>query len=151
MSRQWVQTLATFFYLGYFPGAPGTLASAAGVVLYLLLREHLWFYLGVTGLVIGLGFLVSGPMEKLTGKKDSGCIVIDEVAGMLLALFLLPLTAPVLWSAFFLFRAFDMFKIYPVNRFEAIPGGTGVMMDDLVAGVYTCIVMHAAVRITGMF
>lgn len=151
MSKKFVQLLATFFYIGYLPGAPGTMASVAGVVLYLLLRGHLGLYLGVTALIIYLGFRVSGPMETLSGKKDPGCIVIDEVAGMLLSLFLLPASAPVLWSAFFLFRAFDMFKIYPVNKFEAIPGGTGVMMDDLVAGVYTCVVMHIALWLIAIF
>ena len=68
--------------------------------------------------------------------------MIDEVAGMMVAFFLLPVKWPVIITAFFLFRAFDMFKIYPVNKFEGIEGGAGVMMDDLIAGLYTNIVMQ---------
>ena len=89
-------------------------------------------------------------MEAMVGRKDPGCVVIDEVAGVLIAFFLLPPVPNVLWTAFFLFRAFDMFKIYPANRFEACKGGTGIMMDDIIAGIYTNLVMHAALRVAGV-
>jgi len=76
--------------------------------------------------------------------------VIDEVAGVMLAFFLLPLTPAVAVTTFFLFRAFDMFKIYPVNKFEEIEGSAGVMLDDLFAGLYTNITMQIAVRWAGL-
>jgi phosphatidylglycerophosphatase A len=63
----------------------------------------------------------------------------------------LPLSWPVVITAFFLFRAFDMFKIYPVNRLEEIPGGVGVMMDDIIAGLYTNLAMHLAIRLVALF
>ena len=67
----------------------------------------------------------------------------------MISFFLLPPTTSVLITAFFLFRAFDMFKIYPVNKFEPLKGGVGVMMDDIIAGIYTFIVMHLALRFIG--
>jgi len=93
------------------------------------------------------GIWASGKMEKLAGKKDPSCVVIDEVAGILIAFFLLPAQWPVIITAFFVFRAFDMFKIYPINRFEKLPGSWGIMMDDVVAGLYTNIVVHVALII----
>ena len=68
--------------------------------------------------------------------------MIDEVSGMLIAVFLLPVDFKVYLIAFFLFRAFDMFKIYPINKLESLPGGKGIMMDDIVSGLYTNIIMQ---------
>jgi phosphatidylglycerophosphatase A len=111
--------------------------------------DNVPLYIAVTVLVTMVGFLVSGRVEANLKKKDPSCIVIDEVAGGLIAFFLLPINFPVLITAYFLFRAFDMFKIYPVDRFESLPGSTGIMMDDLFAGLYTNIVMHLALRLSG--
>jgi len=110
----------------------------------------MFFYICVTLIVTILGFMVSGRMEEILDQKDPGCIVIDEVAGVMIAFFLLPLTPVVIVTAFFLFRAFDMFKIYPVNKFEQLKGSTGVMMDDVIAGLYTNIVMQFAIRAAGI-
>ena len=149
MSKTWVKIFATFFYIGYFPVAPGTLASLLGMGLFLLLGKSPACYAVVALLIFLLGFGTAGPLEKITGKKDPSCVVIDEVAGSLVAFFLLPQTAPVLATTFFLFRAFDCFKIYPIDRCEAFPGSVGIMMDDLVAGFYTNITMQIAIRLTG--
>jgi len=73
--------------------------------------------------------------------------VIDEVAGVMIAFFLLPQTWAVMWTAFFVFRAFDMFKIYPGNKLEGVKGSGGIMLDDIMAGIYTNIVMHVALRL----
>ena len=149
MSSKVSECLATFFYVGRFPVAPGSLASLLGVLLYLIFWGQWNLYLAVLALVTLAGFWASGKSEKLAGEKDPGCVVIDEVAGVLIAFFMLPPTIPVLFVGFFLFRAFDMFKIYPVNKFEEIPGGTGIMLDDIMAGLYTNIVMQVAIRIAG--
>jgi len=142
--------LASFFYLGFFPLAPGSLASAVGLLLALQLRGTPVLY-GILFAVITLtGFFVSDRVEKSTGKKDPSFIVIDEVSGAMLAFFMLPATPAVLITAFFLFRAFDMFKIYPVNKFEPLAGGVGVMMDDIIAGVYTNLTMQIAIRLAGI-
>lgn len=142
--------LSTWFYVGDIPGAPGTAASAVAVLMAVIFAPNIFLYILVTIIVTVIGFKVSGRMEAILGKKDPGCIVIDEVAGIMVAFFLLPLTLPVVITAFFLFRAFDMFKIYPVNKFEEMKGATGVMMDDLIAGLYTNIVMQFAVRWAGI-
>ncbi len=83
-------------------------------------------------------------------KKDPPCIVIDEVAGSLIAFFMLPMNWPVFWSTFFVFRAFDMFKIYPANILEKRSGSVGIMMDDIVAGIYTNLIMQIAIRLAGV-
>ncbi|MCK5179326.1 MAG: phosphatidylglycerophosphatase A [Candidatus Omnitrophica bacterium] len=150
MSDKLVKMLSTWFYVGDIPGAPGTAASAVAVLMAVIFAPNIFLYILVTIIVTVLGFKVSGRMEAILGKKDPGCIVIDEVAGIMVAFFLLPLTLPVVITAFFLFRAFDMFKIYPVNKFEEMKGATGVMMDDLIAGLYTNIVMQLAVRWAGI-
>ncbi|MBN1870699.1 MAG: phosphatidylglycerophosphatase A [Candidatus Omnitrophica bacterium] len=150
MSDKIVKMLATWFYVGDIPGAPGTAASAVAVMMAVICAPNLFLYVLIAIIVIALGFKVSGRTEEILGRKDPGCIVIDEVAGIMVAFFLLPITWPVLITAFFLFRAFDMFKIYPVNKFEQIEGGAGVMMDDLIAGLYTNIVMQLAVRWAGI-
>lgn len=144
------QCLASFFYVGRCPFAPGSLASLTGVLIYLILWGRWPVYLAVLLGVTVIGFLVSGKVEKLLKEKDPGCIVIDEVAGVLMAFLMLPPTLPVMITAYFLFRALDMFKIYPLNKFEELPGAVGVMLDDLMAGVYTNIVMQAAIRIGEM-
>lgn len=145
-----IKLSATFFYIGYLPLAPGSLASLAGVALAAILSPWLIGYVVVLALITWLGFRVSDRMEEIAKEKDPSCIVIDEVAGVMIAFFMLPLTTEVIWTAFFLFRAFDMFKIYPVNKLEELKGGTGVMMDDVIAGVYTNIIMQVAVRLAGI-
>jgi phosphatidylglycerophosphatase A len=87
--------------------------------------------------------------ERALGRKDPGAIVIDEVAGMALAVLLLPRTAGVLLAAFVLFRVFDVVKPYPANALQRLRGGAGVMLDDLVAGVYALVALLAARAVAG--
>ena len=134
----------TFFYLGYFPFASGTIASGASVALFLWLGADYRIYVFVLAALTVIGFWASGEVEKSVGKKDPSCVVIDEVVGGMIAFFMLPATPAVMWTAFFLFRAFDMFKIYPINKLEERGGGAGIMLDDIVAGVYTKIIMQIA-------
>ena len=98
-----------------------------------------------------LGIISSGLVEKQLSEKDPGIVVIDEVVGVMIALWGLPLMGPVMIIGFFLFRAFDMFKIYPINRLESQPGGWGIMLDDCMAGVYTNIILRIALRCAGFF
>jgi phosphatidylglycerophosphatase A len=150
MSDKLVKMLSTWFYIGDIPGAPGTVASAAGALLAIIFSSNIILYLLILCAVIIMGLKVCGLMEGILDRKDPGCVVIDEVAGIMVAFFLLPLNIAVIFTAFFLFRAFDMFKIYPVNKFEQLQGSMGVMMDDIIAGVYTNIVMQVAVRWAGV-
>ncbi len=146
MSDKMIKMLATWFYVGNAPFAPGSMASIVGAAMAVFLANNLFFFFVVLIAVCVLGFMVSGRMEEILNKKDPGCVVIDEVAGVMIAFFMLPAQWNIIIVAYFLFRAFDMFKIYPVNKFEELGGGTGIMMDDIVAGIYTNVVMHLAIR-----
>ena len=146
-----IKSIATVFGVGYFPVAPGTAATAVGVIIAYLLGDNLAVF---TVLLLGLLFLgvvTSGLLEKQLNEKDPSIACIDEVVGVMIALWGLPLIWPVMICGFFLFRAFDMFKIYPVNKLEALPGGWGIMLDDCMAGVYTNIILRIALRCAGFF
>lgn len=97
------------------------------------------FFLAVTI----VGTWAAHVVERALGDKDPGVIVVDEVAGMTLSVLALPLTLPVLLVAFVLFRIFDVVKPFPANRAQALSGGFGVMIDDLIAGLYTLLVLMA--------
>jgi phosphatidylglycerophosphatase A len=136
--------VATAAYCGYFPIAPGTIGSAAGLVVYLLV----WWAqssLLETGLILVLfaaGVWAGTTAERYFGGIDPGPIVIDEVVGMLITLAFIPVG----WSAalvgFVLFRIFDVFKPYPAGRFERLHGGLGVMADDAMAAIYANITLR---------
>jgi phosphatidylglycerophosphatase A len=121
--------------------APGTAASALTALV-------LW---AVPGSTVGLGLalvvvLVAGTWaaeraERLMGDKDPGAIVIDEVAGMILSVLLLPRTTSVLVVGFLLFRVFDVVKPFPAGVSQRLPGGLGVMIDDVIAGLYVLVVL----------
>jgi phosphatidylglycerophosphatase A len=136
--------IATFIYAGKFPVAPGTLASALALVLVCALARWPLVYVAAFVAVTVLGFFASAVEEKTSGKKDPGHIVIDEVAGIFVSFAFVPLSWPVVIAGFFLFRAFDMFKIAPADHCEKMGGGFGIMADDLVAGLYTNLVLQAA-------
>ena len=151
MSNRVVKLCATFFYAGYLPFAPGTMASVAGFLLYIFLCRHMTLCALAFLFIVLVGFLTSGKIERLLNEKDPSCVVIDEVSGAMIAIFMLPLTPSVIVTAFFLFRAFDMFKIYPIDKLEDLKGATGIMMDDIIAGVYTNVTMQVALQLKGLF
>jgi len=96
-----------------------------------------------------VGTWAAHVVERALGDKDPGVIVVDEVAGMTLSVLVLPLTLPVLLVAFVLFRIFDVVKPFPANRAQALSGGFGVMIDDLIAGLYTLLVLMALRTVLG--
>ena len=146
-----IKSFATVFGVGYFPVAPGTAATAVGVAIAYGLGNNLPVYTIVVLVLLALGVITTGIVEKQLNQKDPGFLVIDEVVGVMIALWHLPLVWPVMICGFFLFRAFDMFKIYPINKLEALPGGWGIMLDDCMAGVYTNIILRIALRCAGFF
>jgi phosphatidylglycerophosphatase A len=128
--------------VGYLPLMPGTFGSLVGVGIFLLLPR-----IGIAIAILAFtaaGIWASSRTEELLGRKDPGKIVVDEVAGQLIAL--VPL-AFVKWSmitvmvSFILFRFFDIVKPYPANKLQELKGGMGVMFDDLVAGAYAAIIV----------
>ena len=96
--------------------------------------------------IIILGFAVSGKAERMFNKKDAKCIVIDEVAGMLLSLMFLPFDIKFVIIAFVLFRLLDILKPYPANRIQELKGSIGIMGDDIVAGLYTNLIMLVVLK-----
>ncbi len=133
-------------YSGRSPLAPGTAGTAVGVMLYLLLKGlPLAWYLPVCVAVAGLGIWAAGEAEKLLGKKDAQSIVIDEIAGYLVSMVLVPPGWKFIAAGFCLFRFFDIVKPWPLRRLQDLRGGLGVMLDDIGAGVYTNMVLQITV------
>ncbi len=135
--------VSSVFYIGYLPVAPGSMGSFAALFLYYFLKDNP-LLMGIAIVIcLLLGFLTAGRAEDLFGGKDASEIIIDEFTGMLVALYLLPATMGYVVSAFLLFRFFDIVKPNPINRLEKLEGGLGVMSDDLLAGVYTNLILQA--------
>lgn len=139
--------LASFVYVGFAPFAPGTVGSAAALLLFLPVRwaGSLALELAVVALVTVVGVWAATDAEKALGVEDPGPVVIDEVAGMLVSLLFLPASWAVIAAAFLAFRIFDVIKPWPCNRLERLHGGLGIMADDLMAGVYANLVVQALV------
>lgn len=132
-------------YAGRFPVAPGTAGTLIGVLLYLWMRAiSPAAYLVLCFIVILIGTWTAGRAESFLGRKDSPSIVIDEIAGYLVAMFMVPQGWGFVVTGFLLFRIFDIIKPYPLKRLQDIHGGAGVMVDDIGAGVYTNLVLQAA-------
>jgi phosphatidylglycerophosphatase A len=137
-------------YSGRVPFAPGTAGTIVGVLPVLLLRDavYCWYALA-TALVAGIGVWAAGEADAILGTKDSPTIVIDEIAGFLVAMFLVPFSWRTAAAGFVLFRFFDILKPWPLKRLQDIPGGPGVMLDDLGAGVYTNVALQALLLVYG--
>jgi phosphatidylglycerophosphatase A len=131
------RTLATWFGCGLVPRAPGTMGTLGAIPLYLLVAQGGRPAVVVAAVVVTLvGVWASSVVARDLGKKDPQLVVIDEVAGLLVTMIPVP---TVTWQAvvagFVLFRALDMLKPWPIRAFERLPGGWGIVMDDVAAGV----------------
>jgi phosphatidylglycerophosphatase A len=129
---------ASFGYVGFAPVAPGTVGAAAAIPFFLLLRraDSAWLEIAVCAAIVAAGAWSARITEQALGVEDPGPVVIDEVVGMFVSLLFLPATWPVILAGFVAFRAFDIVKPWPADRLEHVPGGWGVMADDVMAGVY---------------
>jgi len=145
--------LSTLFGIGYFPKAPGTAGTLFAAIVFFVLPDHWfsnWQNSSLVLIVILVGSFISvffiSKAEKGMGH-DNGKIVLDEFWGYFIAVLFLPKTLIVIVSAFVLFRIFDILKPEPVNVLQKLPKGWGVMADDIMAGVYTNIVLQIVVRL----
>ena len=137
-----IKAISSVFFIGYLPLVPGSFGSLAALFpVYLLKTTNSASYFLFTLAVVVLGLLTCGRMEKLLGKKDPGCIVIDEVAGMLIAFCFIPVNLKTIFLAFLIFRILDTLKPFPAGRLQHLRGSAGVMVDDLIAAIYTNIVL----------
>ena len=133
------------FGLGYAPVAPGTFGSLLGLGLGwpLMILGGWSSLLSGTVLMVALGIWAAEGVARRLGRTDPGEAVVDEIAGQMLTLLFLPPTFAAMGLGFLFFRFFDIVKPFPARRMEALPGGLGIMMDDLVAGVYANLAVQA--------
>jgi phosphatidylglycerophosphatase A len=134
--------LATGCGTGYVPFAPGTFGSALGLLVWLAMPASPIVQGAMIVAIFAVGSWAGGIAERHFGGTDPGPVVIDEVMGMLISLFMIPVGWPGALGAFLLFRLFDVIKPYPANRFEALHGGFGVMADDGMAAIYVNLTMR---------
>jgi phosphatidylglycerophosphatase A len=138
-------TIATALGVGYVRVAPGTFGSAVGLLLWTALPPTAAAQGLAIALVLAAGVWSGGVAERHFGATDPAPVVIDEVLGMLVTLFLVPVGWGGAFVGFLIFRAFDVLKPYPANRLERLHGGLGVMADDAMAAIYANIVLRLIV------
>ena len=138
--------VCSFGYIGFFPIAPGTVGSAAGVAVYLGARYVAVPYVQLLLIVtfLAAGIVLTRPCEEDLRCVDPGPIVIDEVMGMLITLFMIPVGWGGILLGFLLFRALDVTKPFPARQLERLHGGFGVMADDAMAAVYANLLLRGA-------
>ena len=133
--------IASGFYIGFLRGAPGTYASLAASLGFLLVCSfaravHPPLHLSAVCLIAVAGVFASDEASRRAGNEDPRFVVVDEIAGQLLTYLFLPIQAVNLICGFAVFRIFDIWKPFPIRRLERLKGGVGIMADDLMAGVY---------------
>ena len=145
---RWATLIATFFGIGRLRPGPGTWGSLASVLLWAALARSLSPSLRtpvailLAALLTLIGIPAATRVARGAGRKDPQFVVIDEVAGQLVALIAVPLAWKSFLAGFILFRAFDIVKPPPVRQLEAIPDGAGIVLDDIAAGLYALVAMH---------
>jgi phosphatidylglycerophosphatase A len=142
-----IKLIASGFYAGYSAMAPGTVGSLWGVVIYILLYKNPILFLLVTAAFFVAGFFVSESAERIFNRKDSDKIVIDEIASMCLVYIFIKPEYYMLISGFVFFRFFDIIKPIPARRIEKLSGAKAVMLDDVVAAIYTILCLLAIHRL----
>jgi phosphatidylglycerophosphatase A len=141
-------SVATFFGVGRLKPGPGTWGSLATVLLWAAASSRIPFAARTSATIIAalvitlIGIPAATLVARAASSKDPQFVVIDEVAGQLVALIAVPLAWKTFLAGFILFRVFDMWKPFPIRRLERLPEGTGIVVDDLGAGLYALIVMH---------
>ena len=145
MKNRVALALATAGGVGYIPFAPGTFGSAVGVLLWALLPPSPAIQAATIGGLFVVGSWSGTVAEHHFKKPDPSYVVIDEVIGMFITLFMNPVGRWGAFLGFFLFRLADVVKPYPSNRFERLPGGVGVMADDVMAGIYANLALRLCI------
>jgi phosphatidylglycerophosphatase A len=144
----WATLVATFFGTGRLKPGPGTWASIATVLVWALASSRIpaanrtWATMIAAALVTIIGIPAATLVARASALKDPQFVVIDEVAGQLVALIAVPLAWKTFLAGLILFRVFDIWKPFPIRRLERLPEGTGIVVDDLGAGLYALAVMH---------
>ncbi len=150
--NKWYKYAVLFFasgsFVGYIPFVSGTLGSLLGLILYVVLHNYLttlWLII-ISIIFFFMGVYASHKAEQILNEQDSSKIVIDEIVGMIVTMLFLRPNLTNLAAGFITFRAFDIIKPPPISYVDKnIHGGFGVMFDDLIAGVFANIVIHAVI------
>ncbi len=143
--------IGSAFYTGYIPFASGTFGSLAALIIYFIPGfEKLWIIIPAIILLFIYGVYVSSKFEAVYGKDPSECTV-DEVVGTWIALIALPKIFLIAITSFLIWRILDIIKPFPAGISENLPGGWGIMMDDVISGFYTLIVVHFIVYLFGVY
>lgn len=151
----WLLQTATLGPIGYLGKAPGTIGSFIGLIYYTLFFHHLNFLefilLGTLSVYLACG--ICGEAEVLLRQKDPSCIILDEVVAMpfcFMGLQALMKIYPMWWFmllGFIIFRVFDIFKPLGIKRLQQLPGGQGIVFDDIAAAIATCLLLHLWIRL----
>ncbi len=141
--------VATCAYVGYAPVAPGTFGSAIGLAVFYAVRRYGTKTVEAAAIVVllAIGLWAATEAEHHFGGIDPGPVVIDEVIGMLITLVFVPVNLAGAILGFFIFRLLDVVKPWPARRLEHLPGGFGVVLDDVMAGIYGNLAMWGLVRL----
>jgi len=144
----WAWAIGTFFGAGLLKPGPGTYGSAAALLLWLTAAQtlhpaHLPLYTAIAAVIVTLiGIPAATIVARESGREDPGHVVIDEVAGQLITLIGLTADVPHAVLALLLFRLFDILKPPPIRQLERLPAGTGIMLDDVAAGLFALAVVQ---------
>ena len=141
------QFAATFFYLGKLPFAPGSWGSLGALILWIFFPSSYLLQMIMIIILFSIGVISSKIMAAAMNDHDPSEVVIDEAVGMWIALFMLPHSIAIYSMAFILFRIFDIFKPSFIYHIQNLPGGWGIMMDDVLAGIITWLICQGLLTI----
>lgn len=145
-----ITLITTFFGAGFLPFIPGTFGSLAGVIVYYFVKNNAFLYAFVMLSFLVAGLVFSQESERIFNKKDARFIVIDEVVGILISLAFLPYSPKLVILGFLLFRLLDTLKPYPAYKIQNLHGSIGIMGDDIVAAIYTNIILQSVLRLLSL-
>ena len=151
MQKGWdlaARLIATVFGCGYSAFAPGTVGSAAGVLLFWPMATAGWGWQAAASVVLFfVGSVAAGRVAQLVNRKDPGIVVVDEVVGQWVTLTALPFTPVTAGVGFLLFRVMDIVKPWPARDLESVPGGWGILADDVAAGIYANLALRVGLLV----
>ena len=149
--RLFEKIIGSGFFTGYIPVASGTFGSLAALLIYFIPGfEQAVIIIPVTIITFIIGLYISDKFEKVYGNDPAQC-TIDEVVGTWIALLFLPKTIGIALTSFFIWRILDIIKPPPAKQSENLKGGWGIMMDDVISGFYTLVIMHIFILIIGKY
>ena len=146
-----IKFLASGAFLGYLPFAPGTFGTLWGIpIFYGLSRYRPEVQAGALVLFVLAAVFLAARAARAWGQKDPSRVVVDETVGYLASTFWLPFTGFTVVGAFFIFRIMDIFKPFPIRKIDReMPGGWGIVLDDVLAGIYTNLLLRLVMALTG--